>query len=553
MKGFSMNKVLGTIKKRHTSNSDGAVVDPATESPEETAARCVKQFCESRGSASGDDVIFLPSIVEAAVASPAAATEAARLIRKFLGRDYWSRPSCQYNSIMLIRILCDNPGPSFTRNIDKKFADTCKELLRSGRDVSVRQMLMETLDSFENTKGYDEGLALIVEMWKKEKEKAYKAYGGSSSSAPRGVVVPSFHPGHQQQPGYYHHHQQQQQQQQPVYPQQPHASRRQLPDPVELANRLEEARTSAKLLEQVVACTPPSEVLSNELIKEFSDRCTGASRSIQGYMSAENPGPDNDTMESLIDTNEQLQQALNHHRRAVLQAKKHLGLGQGGPEGGHERSSLTPSPGGAPPGHPPATQQYNQGVPPAAARTQMGSGRGGNGFGVPGGAGFGGAGSSSASSSNDKGKASASGAGLGGQYSSSAYVPAAAGPSRSATVTPHRDSSEAEDPFRDPPTQHDRFTTSDGRSRGRDSTSDETPRLPYEPYHPGFMGSSAFSSDGGHQQKKKAGELEPVTPVSDDDDTTDRRYRPAATAPSLSATDDRPEPPVKDPGPLYRY
>lgn len=78
---------------------------------------------------------------------------------------------------MLIRILSDNPGPTFTRNLDKKFSDAAKELLRSGRDGSVRQLLMETLDAFENTKAHDEGLRTIIEMWKKEKEKAYKAYG----------------------------------------------------------------------------------------------------------------------------------------------------------------------------------------------------------------------------------------------------------------------------------------------------------------------------------------------------------------------------------------
>jgi hypothetical protein len=127
----------------------------------------------------GDDVIFLPSIVEAAVASPAAAAECARLIRKYMSRDYWTKPSFQYNAIMLIRILADNPGPSFTRNMDKKFVETTKELLRTGRDGSVRQILMETLDSFEKTKGYDEGLAALIEMWNKEKEKAYRAYGVS--------------------------------------------------------------------------------------------------------------------------------------------------------------------------------------------------------------------------------------------------------------------------------------------------------------------------------------------------------------------------------------
>jgi hypothetical protein len=105
-----------------------------------------------------------------------------------------------------------------------------------------------------------------------------------------------------------------------------------LPDPVELASRLEEARTSAKLLEQVVMNTPPAEMLQNELIREFADRCQSASRSIQGYMTAENPTPDNETMESLIDTNEQLQTALNQHRRAVLNARKQLGLNERTPD-----------------------------------------------------------------------------------------------------------------------------------------------------------------------------------------------------------------------------
>jgi hypothetical protein len=101
------------------------------------------------------------------------------LIRKYLHRDYWSKPYYQYNSIMLTRILADNPGMTFTRNLDKKYIDAVRELLKNGRDPSVRQMLMETLDAFETTKPYDDGLTPLVEMWKKEKEKAYKAYGVS--------------------------------------------------------------------------------------------------------------------------------------------------------------------------------------------------------------------------------------------------------------------------------------------------------------------------------------------------------------------------------------
>lgn len=76
-----------------------------------------------------------------------------------------------------MRILSDNPGPTFTRNLDGKFLVVVKDLLQKGRDLSVRQMLMETLDSYEHQKGWDEGLGPIIELWKKEKEAAYKAYG----------------------------------------------------------------------------------------------------------------------------------------------------------------------------------------------------------------------------------------------------------------------------------------------------------------------------------------------------------------------------------------
>lgn len=44
-------------------------------------------------------------------------------------------------------------------------------------------------------------------------------------------------------------------------------------------------------------------------------------------MVAENPSPDNDTMETLIETNEQLSKAMNLHQRAVLNARKVAGLG----------------------------------------------------------------------------------------------------------------------------------------------------------------------------------------------------------------------------------
>lgn len=122
-------------------------------------------------------MILLPPIVESAESSPAAAAECARMIRRFLKKDSWSNPSHQYNALMLMRILVDNPGQTFTRNFDSKFAETLRELLRNGRDLSVRQMLMETLDQLESQKSWDEGLAGVIEMWRKEKARAYQAYG----------------------------------------------------------------------------------------------------------------------------------------------------------------------------------------------------------------------------------------------------------------------------------------------------------------------------------------------------------------------------------------
>ena len=113
-------------------------------------------------------------IVEAAESSPAAATEAAVRIRKFLAKENNERAYVQYNAIMLVRILADNPGKSFTKNLDQKFVATVKELLREGRDLSVQQILRETLDNFEINKDNDETLVGLRDMWIREKAKIAK-------------------------------------------------------------------------------------------------------------------------------------------------------------------------------------------------------------------------------------------------------------------------------------------------------------------------------------------------------------------------------------------
>ena len=97
-----------------------------------------------------------------------------------------------------------------------------------------------------------------------------------------------------------------------------------IPPPEELAARIEEAKITARLLLQTIQSTPSSELLNNDLIKEFAERASSASRSIQGYMSSDHPAPDEDTMLTLIETNEQLSIAMTKHQRAVLQARKSL-------------------------------------------------------------------------------------------------------------------------------------------------------------------------------------------------------------------------------------
>ena len=132
-------------------------------------------FCESGGPDSqnaGDEYLHLPYIVDAAESSPAAATEAAKTIRKFIAKENHKRAYAQYNGIMLTRILTDNPAERFTRNFDSKFITSIKELLREGRDMSVQQILRETLDYFENEKvAGNQSLLPLVEMWRKEKSK----------------------------------------------------------------------------------------------------------------------------------------------------------------------------------------------------------------------------------------------------------------------------------------------------------------------------------------------------------------------------------------------
>jgi hypothetical protein len=201
---------------------------------------------------------------------------------------------------MLIRILSQNPGHIFTRNLgEQKWVTTVKELLRQGRDPSVHQILCETLENFtvEPERIADESLNGLRELW--AKEKGTRGHGG-----------------------------QQRQQQMPIQPlvmppsmtMPLHQEPEPLPSPQELAARISEANTSAKLLQQLVQSTPVSQINGHELIQEFKDRCKLAQRSIQGYIQAD-PPTDVETLTTLIETNDHLSMSLQSLSEAVQKAR----------------------------------------------------------------------------------------------------------------------------------------------------------------------------------------------------------------------------------------
>jgi hypothetical protein len=238
---------------------------------------------------------------------------------------------------MLARILTDNPGRPFTQNFDDKFISTTKSLLRDGRDQSVQQILRETLDYFEAQKAREnDSLAPLMTMWKKEKSKGARfpsAGAGPVVSMTSDVFVPESTTTDTDNHA----------SQYPNMRYQSHQSSRApkgLPPPDELAARIEEAKTTARLLIQTVQSTPQAELVGNELVKEFAERSRSAHKSIQHYMNAENPHPDEDTMLTLIETNDQLNVAMSKHHRALLQARKAMGVATPSPQAtGQEATS----------------------------------------------------------------------------------------------------------------------------------------------------------------------------------------------------------------------
>ncbi|KAK1062291.1 hypothetical protein LTR74_010387 [Friedmanniomyces endolithicus] len=334
------------------------------DSPETNAIGGIRRFCESGSNSNGgEEVLHLPVIVEAAESSPAAAAASAQQIRRFLTREWSTKPYVQYNAIMLVRILTDNPGATFTRNFDRQFVGTVKELLRNCKDSNTQQILRETLDSFKVNKAHDEGVQGLLQMWRKEKGQLARL--DKTRGVDRQSRVPPAAPPQQQQPlmsgALWQQDAPAQQQYQPVYAngsqqyggsrgQGQGQSRHQLPPPFELASRVEEARNTAKILMQLIQTTPPDEMMHNELIREFSERCQSAQKSMHIYIGCDSPPPDDDTLQTLIETNEQLSLASSRYQRAILAARRAAGASPAPQEsmrngnGGHMHAPLPPVP-----------------------------------------------------------------------------------------------------------------------------------------------------------------------------------------------------------------
>ncbi|PYH45636.1 GAT-like domain-containing protein [Aspergillus saccharolyticus JOP 1030-1] len=309
-----MKRIFNSFSKRTSPTRSSPPPAYPDDSPEGILLREI--VCSFHRGSFGNEYVHLPGIVENAESSPNAAREAAVFIRKILSEPSKHPTHVQYNAIMLIRILADHPGHVFSRNLDAKFVATVKDLYRQGRDHRVHSFLRDTLDGLEVQRAGDEDLRLLLEMWNTEKEK-------SNGGRPNGLRVMRA----------------------PLLYSSPLGNQNTLPQPEELAERISEAKTSANLLTQFVQSTPVTELLENELIREFSDRCRTASGVIQNYINATNPAPDEDTLLTLIQTNDEITVALSNHQHALLRARRTLG--QSGSQSPATSSNNEPAASGA--------------------------------------------------------------------------------------------------------------------------------------------------------------------------------------------------------------
>ncbi|KAK9241547.1 hypothetical protein V1506DRAFT_550407 [Lipomyces tetrasporus] len=227
-----------------------------------------------------DDVAQLPVIVECAQATPLAAKEAVKAVRKRLDPKHASSTVSQYNAIMVLRILVDANSEIILGQIgeDDKLATVVKDILKRTRDPSVRELLATTLEHFALEKP---NVAELSEL-----NKVYLKYVAGGSGSHKGS-----------------------------------SSRHEPVSQEKLEDVVEEAKTSASLLRQVVSSTPPVQISGSPLVMEFYERCVQLSRKIQSYLSRDSVPPlDESMIMTLISANDTIGTAIEAHTAALDRA-----------------------------------------------------------------------------------------------------------------------------------------------------------------------------------------------------------------------------------------
>lgn len=224
----------------------------------------------------------LPIIVECAQSSPQAAAEAVRAVRKRIDPKRSTNRAIQYNAIVVLRILGSSNSPTVLDQMeqDKKLPIVVSDLLRHTKDPSVKQELCDTLQFFYEKRSGEQLLQPLKAI--------YEQYLSTSKERDRGR------------------------------PRLPHETR---PVPAETIPELvQEAKSSASLLLQLVQTTAPAQISGSPLVLEFYERCVRLSSKIQSYLARDNVNMSEEVIADLIDSNEHLSAAVDAHSNALNRA-----------------------------------------------------------------------------------------------------------------------------------------------------------------------------------------------------------------------------------------
>ncbi|KAI5292639.1 hypothetical protein KEM55_007661 [Ascosphaera atra] len=187
-----MSRFMRKLVRRNTgpdrpdSRGSGLTSSDVAAQRKDTLDRELDAFCDTaRWNNEGDEYIHLPAIVDSAESSPEAARHAAVKIRRILSKSTPQQSYRQYNAIMLMRILLNNPGTPFSAGFDEKFVSAVKKVLRECQDVMVQSIMRETLEWMEKEKLWDMNLRALLEAWRKEKRETQKLYGRMAAMVSR--------------------------------------------------------------------------------------------------------------------------------------------------------------------------------------------------------------------------------------------------------------------------------------------------------------------------------------------------------------------------------